>query len=206
MAVAVFIKSSGQWYQAGFISAKVDPLGSYPAELFAAIVAAKTVHDVLKLCTMTSMEAPLVFFCYDSMTVGKQLLGDWKCTSYPLLGRCMRMFIDLVEARFKVACQGTHIHSHKGEPGNELVDALANGAAKGIATHDLDSFFQHVLCKPFIDAGEWMWFLLIKSMRTCGTILRFRFHPVQRPNQPTEVLPGLSSPEDPQQVFMGCSL
>ena len=51
------------------------------------------------------------------------------------------MFIDLVEARFKVACQGTHIHSHKGEPGNELVDALANSAAKGIATHDLDPFF-----------------------------------------------------------------
>ena len=196
LAVAVFIKSSGRWYQAGFISAQVDPLGSYPAELFAAIVAAKTVHDVLKLCTMTSIEAPLVFFCYDSMTVGKQLLGDWKCTSYPLLGRCMRMFIDLVEARFKVACQGTHIHSHKGEPGNELVDALANGAAKGIATHDLDPFFQHVLCKPFIEAGEWMRFLFDEKYAAMWdhTQIQIPSSPTTQPT--TEVLPGLSSPED----------
>ena len=196
LAVAVFVKSSGQWYQAGFLSTKVDPLGSYTSELFAAIVAAKTTHDILKLCTMTSTEVPLVSFCFDSMTVGKQLLGEWNCTRYPLLGRCMRMLIDLVEARFKVACQGTHIHSHKGEPGNELVDALANGAAQGFATHDLDAFFRHVLCKPFIDAGEWMWFLFDQKYVDMwdNTQIQIPSSPTTQPT--TEVLPGLSSPAD----------
>ena len=51
------------------------------------------------------------------------------------------MIIELIEARFSVACQGMHIHSHRGEPGNELVDALAKGAAQGRMTHDLSHFF-----------------------------------------------------------------
>ena len=95
----------------------------------------------------------------------------------------MRMFIDLVEARFKVACQGTHIHSHKGEPGNELVDALANSAAKGIATHDLDPFFSMFFASRSLKQENGCGFSLMQNMRTCGTTPRFRFHQAQRLNQ-----------------------
>ena len=71
--------------------------------------------------------------------------------------------IELIEARFKVRCNGTHIRSHRGEPGNELVDTLASFAAHGNVTHDLSPFFQHVLCKAFADAGEWMWLLFAEE-------------------------------------------
>ena len=71
----------------------------------------------------------------------------------------MRMMIDLVETRFSVTCQGAHIPSHRGEPRNELVDALAKSAAFGHATHDLVSFFNHVMRKTFVEAGEWIWAL-----------------------------------------------
>ena len=123
------------------------------------MIAVKALHDVLKTLMMFQAASPEVWFCFDSLTVGNQLLGQWRCQQHPLLGRCSRILIELVEARFSVTCQGTHIRSHQGEPGNELVDALANHAADGHVTHDFQPFFDHVLRKTFIHAGEWIWIL-----------------------------------------------
>jgi len=78
---------------------------------------------------------------------------------HPLLGRSARTLVELVETRFHVKCKGWHVRSHRGEPGNELVDGLAHFAAHGHVTHDLAPFFQQILCKATIDAGEWMWLL-----------------------------------------------
>lgn len=159
IAVAVFIKSDQQWFQAGMLSAQVPPTGSYTAELHASIIAAKIAHDTLKMFACNHLAMPEIWFCYDSQTVGNQLLGQWKCMQHPLLGRSARMLIELVEARFSITCKGWHIRSHRGEPGNELVDGLAHFAAHGHVTHDLAHFFQQILCKNFIAAGEWMWLL-----------------------------------------------
>ena len=163
IAVALYVRQSHQWYQAGFLSSQILHAGSYTAELYAAIVAAKAVHDLLKMLALTTWHPPTVWLCYDSLTVGNQLLGHWKCVQFPILGRCLRMLIELIEARFPVTCQGWHIHSHQGEPGNEFVDALAKSAVSGQTTHDLGHFFAHILRKEFVDPGEWMWILFAEQ-------------------------------------------
>lgn len=193
MAVAVFVKCSGQWYNAGFLSSIVVPTGSYTAEMFAAIAAAKTAHDILKVFATLHPDMPSVWFCYDALTVGKQLIGEWKCARNPLHGRCMRMLIDLVEARFSTVCKGAHIRSHQGEPGNELVDALANGAAHGHATHDLEPFFRQILCKSFVNAGEWMWFLFDRKYADLWTHTQVRFPSGSSTVPDVDVLKGLNS-------------
>ena len=91
ISVAVFIRSSHKWFQAGLISAQVQPTGSYTAELHASIAAAKITHDILKVFACHHLVLPNVWFCFDSLTVGNQLLGHWKCQQHPLLGRCIRI-------------------------------------------------------------------------------------------------------------------
>ena len=159
IGIAIFVRSNHKWYQGGFFSALVPNASAYTAELHAAVIAVKALHDLLKTLMIFQAAPPEVWFCYDSLTVGNQLLGQWRCLQHPFLGRCARTLVELVEARFSVTCQGIHIRSHQGEPGNELVDTLANFAADGHVTHDFQSFFDHVLRKNFICAGEWIWIL-----------------------------------------------
>eukprot|EP00435_Cladocopium_sp_Y103_P052366 s2000_g16.t1 len=159
VAFAVFISSHGCWYNAGFLSAMLPDADSYTAELHAAILTVKAVYDLLKMTVFMHHNVPQVWIGYDSLTVGNQLFGQWQCKQHPVLGRCARMILELLEARFSARCCGWHVRSHQGEPGNELVDALAAAAARGHATHDVTSFFSTVVQKAFIAAGEWMWML-----------------------------------------------
>ena len=193
IAVALYVRQGHDWYQAGFLSSLVTPNGSYPAELSAAVIAAKAVHDLLKLIALTTTTPPTVWFCYDSLTVGQQLLGHWRCQQHPMLGRCVRLLIELIEARFSVTCQGTHIPSHKGVPGNELVDALADSAANGNVTHDLTHFFQYVVRRPFVDAGEWIWMLFAREYadKWSGQVVELQAQPETQPS--AQVLPQVLS-------------
>eukprot|EP00435_Cladocopium_sp_Y103_P034600 s3994_g9.t1 len=159
LAFAVFVLSHGQWYNAGFLSSSLTDADSYIAELRAATVTVKAVYDLLKIHEFMHHTLPVVWIGYDSLTVGKQLFGLWQCHQHPLLGRCARMIVELLEARFSTRCCGWHVCSHQGEPGNEFVDALALAAAQGLATHDVQPFFDKLVNKNFIAAGEWMWML-----------------------------------------------
>ena len=203
LAIALFIKSDCEWFQAGFMSTQIEPTGSYTSELHASMVAAKAVHDLLKTFAFHGHAMPAIWFCYDSITVGNQLLGHWQCLQSPFLGRGVRMMIDLVEARFGVTCQGTHVRSHRGEPGNELVDALAKSAASGHATHDLESFFKHVLSKAFIEAGEWMWALFASEYVDMwqGTCIVIPARPTTSPS--SAVLTGITSHESVAECTQG---
>eukprot|EP00435_Cladocopium_sp_Y103_P016108 s4736_g4.t1 len=155
LAVAVYVRRQDGWYQGGFLSAVLADVGSYVAELQAAIIAAKIAHDLTKLVVLAQHYSPQIWFGYDSASVGNQLLGKWKSVQHPMLGRCARLLIELLKTRFQIACQGWHIQSHRGDSGNELVDALANAAAMGFATHDDSHFLESVGRKKFVDAGHY---------------------------------------------------
>eukprot|EP00435_Cladocopium_sp_Y103_P032829 s972_g8.t1 len=205
LACAIFIASEGLWYNAGFMSASIDGSDSYVAELRAAIATAKAIYDTLKIVATMQTDLPEVWIGFDSLTVGNQLLGHWQCRQHPLLGRCLRMLIDLVETRFCIRCHGWHIRSHQGEPGNEFVDALAAAAAEGSATHDLSAFFLQMTNPSFIDAGEWIWMLFSEEYAD-----KWEGHHVLLPQKPTttphiELLPTTldhSSAEVPGQLWL----
>jgi|Cyp1metagenome_2_1107374.scaffolds.fasta_scaffold26930_7 hypothetical protein len=65
----------------------------------------------------------------------------------------------LCEQRFGVHIDHLFCPSHKGEPGNELVDKLAYGAASGKPLQDWISFLQEMQNVRFIRAMEWAWML-----------------------------------------------
>eukprot|EP00435_Cladocopium_sp_Y103_P069281 s65_g33.t1 len=204
LAVAVFVRRGEIWFQGGFLSAALPSVGSYVAELQASIVAAKLVHDLLKLVSLVQVVKPTICFGFDSASVGNQLLGHWKSVQHPILGRCARMMIELLEARFEVVCQGWHIRSHKGEPGNELVDALANAAALGHATHDVSHFLDYVGRKSFVDAGEWAWILFDRQYAD-----KWHDQFIQLPSKPTTtpkiaLIPEPSSPCPQLDEFQCC--
>eukprot|EP00435_Cladocopium_sp_Y103_P013471 s2688_g3.t1 len=179
MAFAVYVRSYGDWFNAGFLSSALAVPDSYVAELQSAIATVKVVYDLLKLIATLQPTLPQVWIGFDSLTVGSQLLGHWQCRQQPIMGKCLRMLVDLIETRFAVRCQGWHIPSHQGEPGNEFVDALASAAAAGFATHDLSHFFDVILQRPFVDAGEWMWVLFAPEFAD-----RWQDHLIVLPGKP----------------------
>ena len=131
-AVAAFIKSEGVWCFAGAISTALAPgTSSYKAELSAAVLAHKFLHDLLKLLSISQDFAPTVELCYDSQTVGHQAEGSWQVWSQPRMGQFLRSLHRWIERKFQVTLHHKHVAAHQGEPGNELVDCLAFQAAGG---------------------------------------------------------------------------
>ena len=77
----------------------------------------------------------------------------------------MRSLNRLIRARFGITPGSWHIHSHQGEPGNELVDALAADAARNGGTHDVTEFIKAILAPEFVNAMEWTWMLFEQCYR-----------------------------------------
>ena len=118
-AVAAFIKSEGIWCFAGAISTALTPgTSSYKAELSAAVLAHKFLHDLLKMLAISQDFAPLVELCFDSQTVGQQAAGSWQIWSQPRMGQFLRSLHRWIEHKFQVGLHHRHVAAHQGEPGN----------------------------------------------------------------------------------------
>lgn len=141
---------SREWYQAGMISARLSKADSYAAEVAAATVAFKFTYDLLKLILLCQNTPCAVWMGYDSLTAGMQLQGAWQSQARPLEISLLRSLHRIVQVRFGIRISAWHIPSHRGEPGNELVDALAYTAAMEGGTHDLDHFFTYAAQASFV--------------------------------------------------------
>ena len=154
--VACFILDE-TWKFAGALSAKLPAdTTSYSAEATGAAIATKFLYDILKVTSFPT--PPEVWLCYDSTTVGEQAVGNWEARRSPTLFAFMRSMVLLIEHRFHVQIQHHHIYGHSGEPGNEIVDALAGQAGRGHPLIEADHFLAWVQCKDFISDFSWAWF------------------------------------------------
>ena len=164
-AVAVFIRSSDQWFQGGHWAFSLPGASSYKAELFAAMVASKAAYDIVKVVLCHQTWLPTVWFAYDSITVGKQAASEWKCNKEPKIGILVRTIRDLIKHRFGITCEGYHVRGHNGDPGNEIVDVLAGAAADGNYQVDIGDF--SVLFQDDYQTGlQWMWVLFDRTFET----------------------------------------
>ena len=183
-AVAAFIQSGCTWYQAGMISGRLAASDSYTPESFAGLIASKFALDLLKQVFLGQVELCSLVFGYDSLTVGQQMTGAWNSFRTPLVTSVMRSLHRLLQGRFGVTPSPWHIHSHRGEPGNELVDALAFAAANDGGTHDITPFVCTVLESSFVHAMEWTWMLFEPSYRHLWVdhCIRIPKHPETKPD------------------------
>ncbi len=147
----------GTWKFAGALSARLDPgTTSYRAEACGAALATKFIYDLLKIAAFD--QPPEVWLCYDSTSVGEQVVGNWNVNQSPQLFASIRGLVLLIETRFQVVIQHHHVYGHSGEPGNEIVDTLAVQAGRGHALADMDTFLTKLMQDDFSAALAWTWF------------------------------------------------
>ena len=158
-AAAAFALTPDGWTFAGAISgnAQGKVTGSYHAELRAATIAAKFLHDLLKVVCANQAFPPSCTLLFDSLTVGRQTEGVWKSQYDPNLGHLVRSLIRLCEARYQVLIQHKFVPGHTGDPGKEMVDVLAKDAALHQPLQDWTHFFDFALKQSFVDAVAWVW-------------------------------------------------
>ena len=189
IGVAAFIRAGTAWFSAGMISSCIQASDSYTPEVAAALVASKFAVDLAKQVLFAQTSPCEIWIGFDSLTVGQQMAGAWNSYKAPMATSAMRSLHRLIEARFGIKPQSWHIPSHKGEPGNELVDALAESAARDGGLHDVKPFLDYILSPACARALEWMWILFDPSysrhwQETCLCLPK---HPTTIPS--TEVLP-----------------
>lgn len=122
--VAAYILD-GEWKFAGALSTPLQAgATSYGAEATGAALAIKFLFDLLKLLPPGTQ--PEAWMCYDSTSVGEQLVGNWGAIQWPELFAFIRNTVLLIEHRYQVQVRHHHIYGHTGEPGNAIVDVLAD--------------------------------------------------------------------------------
>ena len=159
-AIAAFLYTEAGWVFAGALSSALPhQSSSYLAELAGAIAAHKFVFDILKLHFAATGRVPEVMMCYDALTIGRQAAGDWSCISHPTFGKCLRGLALLVEQKFRISLQYRHIKGHTGEPGNELVDVLANTARQHGGLIPFADWLETVTQAEYATQLCWAWLL-----------------------------------------------
>eukprot|EP00435_Cladocopium_sp_Y103_P032590 s2690_g8.t1 len=198
-AVAAFVLTADGWAFAGALSTSLpQSTTSYTAELSASAIAYKFAYDLVKLLAPCGHSGLRVSFWFDALTVGKQSEGTWQTCACKHLGtfvRCMHRWLEAAFAPW-LDLSHTHVRAHRGEPGNELVDALAFSAAQGQALHDLQGWLTFVTDPQFVGAADWLWFLQRTDVHWDGSDLLFPCAPQSVPS--VSALPRLT-PDAPDE-------
>eukprot|EP00438_Fugacium_kawagutii_P001469 Skav229394 [mRNA] locus=scaffold904:62739:70484:+ [translate_table: standard] len=208
-AAAAFALVDHQWHFAGCLgSALLECPDSYSAEVYAALAACKFAFDLCKLQCSVHPFAPYVHFVFDALTVGQQMMGVWQASQQPQLVAVTRGIWLLCETRFGTTLTGehTHSHSHRGEPGNELVDQLANRASQFAFETGMQTWHDLLALPAFTGLAAWFWVLHDASF---SALLDQGFInlPAAATTQPTvEVLPKACVPDAEDNDALHCEL
>jgi len=166
-AIAAFLLTAEGWVFAGALSSALPRHeSSYLAELVGGIVAHKFVYDLLKIHRAAVGSCPEVTLCYEALTIGHQAAGDWSCVSHPVLGLCLRSIVLLIENCFHIQLHYQHVRGHTGEPGNELVDCLANEARAHGGLTPFDDWIDTITTRECTNRMSWAWILFAEEFST----------------------------------------
>ena len=117
--------------------------------------------------------------------------GAWQAKTHKSYAHLLRSIVKLVETKFNLTLNYEHIPGHRGNPGNEIVDALADHATSHDPLHDWNPFFDMFLSKAKLQAAQWLWMLFDEewSKQLRGTQLAFPAKPSTTPTTAALRLP-----------------
>ena len=168
IGVAAFVFMDGSWYFAGALGYKSNiAMDSYQAEQEAGATAMKFAYDLIKVSLALGGQQPRCSIRFDSLTVGHQAEGRWACHRHPQLGSFLRSITCLCRSCFGCDIEFNHIRGHSGEPGNELVDWVADLAADATTPFhaDLEDWKRLAQDSDLRSALEWCWILFDETFQ-----------------------------------------
>ena len=157
LGVVLFARSQSTWYYGGFVCLHLSGCtNAHVAELAAMIVALKWAGDEIKRNLHLGGWVPFIRFCFDATSAGKKILGEYGGDANPSLTSTGRSLARLLTQRFDAQLHGEHIYGHRGEPGNEGANTIAQWAASH-ADMPQDAFLMSLISGQFATPLDWGW-------------------------------------------------
>ena len=158
-AAVIFCRTNWGWTFGGAISLKLQQDTSFAAEQWGTIIAAKAIYDHLKIHEVYHGYNPSCTILFDSQSAGYTATGQWGVKGDPHLQKIVRSICHLVFHRFGATINGEHVAAHRGDPGNEFADNLAEQARLGNTVGSGAEGIWHLAHTTSVKHWEWMWFL-----------------------------------------------
>jgi ribonuclease HI len=160
-AAVAFLHQQGHgWVFGGALSIALEAsVTSYGAELRGGLLAVQFCIDLLKIVLHLQTTPPEIWLLHDNTAVGNQITGKWNANADIALAALLRHLTVYAEHRFRCRVQTQYVAAHRGDPGNELADALAGEAANGKPLADLTPWLTAITQPAFCEAAAWFWLL-----------------------------------------------
>ena len=157
-ACVIFFFDGWAWTYGGWLGFHSQDGGdSYQMEVRALLLAAKWTLDNLKSRPLGAQTGLQIIFHFDCAAAGLGALGQHGSRrNIPEL-HLVRACLQMLRTGYAVIPEGYHHHSHRGQPGNEMVDDVANACARN-AQGD-DDFWASALQTIGVGQSDWFWLL-----------------------------------------------
>ena len=163
-AFCAFGWTGSQWVLVGYFSQQLaKEQQAHHAEDFALMAAFKTIYDMCKMQHYQGLPMPSRLVChFDSMSAGGKACGNFTAHTNQAVAHSSRAILHLLQSAFGMKVFGFHVRGHTGDPGNEIANTLAEEAARGRPTHDVDQLLQDCAEDCLRSALPWFWVLFLK--------------------------------------------
>ena len=168
---AAFIAFGLQWGRWKLMGSFSQTLPSHweahHAEDLALWYATKFLYDVCRMTHHRGFQLPGDMVChFDSMVAGGKAFGHYTAHTHVTCAHTTRCMIQLCETAFRTNIRGQHVKGHRGDPGNEAANTLAEAAACGSPTHSYDPLLASIAAGDFEFEFSWMWALFYQPFAT----------------------------------------
>ena len=158
-AAVIYGLTQGGWKFGGAISLHLPQATSFTAEQWGTIIAIKAIYDHLKLQVEILGNRPDCYLYFDSQAAGFTAMGHWGVKGDTKLQRIARSMCHLISQRFGVQVDGNYVAAHRGDPGNEFADGVAEQARLGETIGSGPEGLRTLVESKVVKDWEWMWYL-----------------------------------------------